>query len=544
MMAFLGNNDFYSFDTDKLTWKQIKTCDIPPLPRDRHVAVVFNRSIFIFGGYDGFNRVNDFYEYNVDSNSWQEVIFGGREGPPTPRHSHSAVVYEDNMYVFGGYDGNYKNDFYKFNFTKNQWTKIKHNDIDTWPSARYRTSCTVVDNKMYMFGGHDGQQQLNDFYFYDFKKKKWSLIKYPKSFEPSPRDSHILVHSEDSIFLFGGSSGWAKSDFYQFRISEEQWQPIKNEGGAKPSCRFCHVGAVVNDKLYIFGGYDGKIRLNDFYFFVISKECDRPNKSMLKFVNNQQFSDVELEFPEEESCDKKRIYAHRIILAKYPYFEKLIDDLCGYEESTEEVKLVEEFPEDWSKNQAPLVQKRIIEWASSFADLGSEKIYSPEEEKEKVSDELESSKDDIEFTEENYTDRLSQEVLPIEDFLSDEEDVDLPLKIKMEEISYDTCLTIMKYIYTDHCEVSLENSMNLFQAAEIFQISKLKDLCERKISSSIDLSNVSQILVQAHMTNSWNLKEMALSFIIEKFDEVSKSEGFLQMVSKYPELTVEVLKRR
>jgi len=170
------------------------------------VSVVYNRSIYIFGGYDGFNRVNDFYEYNVDTESWQEVIFCGKEGPPTPRHSHSAVVYEDCMYVFGGYDGSYKNDFYKFNFTKNQWSRIKPID-EIWPTPRYRTSCTVVDEKMYMFGGHDGQQQLNDFYYYNFMKRKWNLINYSKSFEPSPRDSHILTHSDNSILLFGGSSG-------------------------------------------------------------------------------------------------------------------------------------------------------------------------------------------------------------------------------------------------------------------------------------------------------------------------------------------------
>ena len=336
---------------------------IPPLPRDRHVAVVYNRSIYIFGGYDGFNRINDFYEYNVDSGSWQEVIFGGKEGPPTPRHSHSAVVYEDSLYVFGGYDGNYKNDFYRFNFTKNQWNRIKSND-EIWPTPRYRTSWTVIEDKMYMFGGHDGQQQLNDFYYYNFKKMKWNLINYSKTFEPSPRDSHILAHSDDSILLFGGSSGWAKSDFYQFKINEGEWKLIKHDDGVKPSWRFCHVGSVVNDRLYIFGGYDGKIRLNDFYFFAISKEKDITLSSMLKFVNNQQYSDVILEFSEEETTDKKVsssfssqfdsklkikesnnstsatpiriIYAHRLLLSKCAYFEKLIDEMWGYEETIDE----------------------------------------------------------------------------------------------------------------------------------------------------------------------------------------------------------------
>lgn len=40
--------------------------------------VVHNRSIFIFGGYDGFNRVNDFFEYNIDDNSWEEVVNFGK----------------------------------------------------------------------------------------------------------------------------------------------------------------------------------------------------------------------------------------------------------------------------------------------------------------------------------------------------------------------------------------------------------------------------------------------------------------------------------
>jgi len=77
---------------------------------------------------------------------------------PTPRHSHSAVVYEDSMYVFGGYDGHYRNDFYRFNFTTHQWTQIhlKQSGNGVWPKSRYRTSTTVYKDMMFLFGGHDG----------------------------------------------------------------------------------------------------------------------------------------------------------------------------------------------------------------------------------------------------------------------------------------------------------------------------------------------------------------------------------------------------
>jgi len=50
---------------------------MPPYPRERHVAVVHDRSVFIFGGYDGVNKLNDFYEFNIDNNTWSEVIYSG-----------------------------------------------------------------------------------------------------------------------------------------------------------------------------------------------------------------------------------------------------------------------------------------------------------------------------------------------------------------------------------------------------------------------------------------------------------------------------------
>lgn len=129
---------------------------MPPSPWDWHISVVHSRSIYIFGGYDGFNWVNDFFEYNIDYNSWQEVLCSNEfEQPPTPRHSHSAVVYEDSIYIFGGYDGHYKNDFHCFNLVKNFWSVIKEVG-GKLPTPWYRTSCCVVGDSMFLFGGHDG----------------------------------------------------------------------------------------------------------------------------------------------------------------------------------------------------------------------------------------------------------------------------------------------------------------------------------------------------------------------------------------------------
>ncbi|KAF4702488.1 Leucine-zipper-like transcriptional regulator 1, partial [Perkinsus olseni] len=41
-----------------------------PSARDRHVAVAYRGNIYIFGGYDGSTRVNDFWLYDTQAQSW------------------------------------------------------------------------------------------------------------------------------------------------------------------------------------------------------------------------------------------------------------------------------------------------------------------------------------------------------------------------------------------------------------------------------------------------------------------------------------------
>lgn len=63
-------NDFYRFNFKTRLWSRIEADghNPPPSPRDRHVAVVYENSFFVFGGFDGNSRVNDFYEYSFDTN--------------------------------------------------------------------------------------------------------------------------------------------------------------------------------------------------------------------------------------------------------------------------------------------------------------------------------------------------------------------------------------------------------------------------------------------------------------------------------------------
>lgn len=104
-------NTFHSYSFTDKRWSAVlpsANSAPPPSPRDRHVAVAFGSSVYIQGGFDGVARVSDFWGFNCSTMTWTQIhALHGR--PPSPRHSHSAVVYRDSMYIGFGYDGSYKN---------------------------------------------------------------------------------------------------------------------------------------------------------------------------------------------------------------------------------------------------------------------------------------------------------------------------------------------------------------------------------------------------------------------------------------------------
>jgi N-acetylneuraminic acid mutarotase len=89
-----------------------------------------------------FLLATDMYSYDLINNVWRLVPMTG--SPPTPRHSHSAVVYEDSMFVFGGYDGNYRNDFHALHLPTMTWTQVVATSIAVELLIIHYLSCFLV----------------------------------------------------------------------------------------------------------------------------------------------------------------------------------------------------------------------------------------------------------------------------------------------------------------------------------------------------------------------------------------------------------------
>lgn len=80
---------------------------------------LYDGSIYVFGGYDGKTRYGDLFKCSIRSKTfkWKRIIGDG--AVPLNRFGHTAVVFEHSMYLFGGWNGHdTMDDIFQYSFGK------------------------------------------------------------------------------------------------------------------------------------------------------------------------------------------------------------------------------------------------------------------------------------------------------------------------------------------------------------------------------------------------------------------------------------------
>lgn len=224
-------NDLYEFQFKTHTWNRLDVVDNVPGARYYHSAIMFNDNMYIFGGYGYVNN----YGYGAASTmkgsccgDLHEFDFKTRswkqiaysENSPK-RYGHSAAVYLNSMFIFAGRDKYFRRcrDLYEFNFETHHWRKI--NDSGVLPSRRSFHTAAVIGNSLFIFGGTDSQL-CNKLFRFDFVREKWELVNVKGTIPPG-RMSHTLVAHRNDLVLFGGfggSTGTFLNDLYIYKVGE------------------------------------------------------------------------------------------------------------------------------------------------------------------------------------------------------------------------------------------------------------------------------------------------------------------------------------
>ena len=92
--------------------------------------------MIIFGGRDGRSHFGDLFSFHFRDSTWQKVETTG--ALVKRRYRHSAVVYGNYMYLFGGESGGEGaieyGDFFEFDILNKCWREVQA--VGSKPSAR------------------------------------------------------------------------------------------------------------------------------------------------------------------------------------------------------------------------------------------------------------------------------------------------------------------------------------------------------------------------------------------------------------------------
>ncbi|KAF8246628.1 galactose oxidase [Wilcoxina mikolae CBS 423.85] len=279
-------NVLHVFDADSMSWSKPHVYgEVPPPLRAMTCTAVRNKLV-IFGGGDGPTYYNDIYVFDTTTSRYtRPPTTGGPE--PCRRRAHTACLYKNGIYVFGGGDGvRALNDVWRLDvadLSKPSWKVVSsatppaprsaansnsNTAVDQIkPSARGYHTANMVGSKLIIFGGSDGDECFKDVWVFDVETTLWRCVEIKKSFS---RLSHSATVIGSYLFVVGGHDGVEySSEVLLLNLVTMQWDRRKVYG-MPPSGRGYHCAVLYDSRLFIIGGFDGHRVFNDTYILELA----------------------------------------------------------------------------------------------------------------------------------------------------------------------------------------------------------------------------------------------------------------------------------
>jgi N-acetylneuraminic acid mutarotase len=256
-------------------WYKAPTHGLEHKPLRAHTCTLVGSNIYVFGGCDLTTCFNAMHVFDADSMSWSKPQVYGKIPPPLRAMTCTAV--RNKLVIFGGGDGpTYYNDVYVFDTTTLKYTRPEIVGGQKPCPRRAHTAC-LYKNGIYVFGGGDGVRALNDVWrldVTDLNKPSWKLIS-PASvsssaastrsnatssnavdrIKPHARGYHTANMVGSKLIVYGGSDGDdCFKDVWVFDVETALWRMVDIK---KSFSRLSHSATVIGSYLFVVGGHDG-----------------------------------------------------------------------------------------------------------------------------------------------------------------------------------------------------------------------------------------------------------------------------------------------
>jgi hypothetical protein len=363
----------------------------------------------------------------------------------------------------------------------------------------------VIDS-VASFADHDFYLNRSDLLEFDFNLSKWSMVPAAGR-RPRARYRATAVVHKNQMLLFGGHDGTRHlSDTHIFDFETRIWTALVTDG-IPPIPRDSHVSVVWNASMYIFGGSSGSA-MNDLHELQLPSKPSSPAKW-------RQVKSSSVDQPGHRFCHVAAVYLDAMyIFGGYDGSERL-NDFIRFDFAAHDLSF-EVPPSTLISDMRNLVDDDTMSDITFIVE--DQPVYAHK----------------LILTRSSYFRAL---------FLGDMRESRLAT-IRIEQVRHPVFLSILEYLYTDNLRINLDSAMELFEAADLFCIPRLKTMCEKRMLQSITVENAATIFHAADMHTANSLRRKALKYLLSHFEEVSKTESFEEMGRSNMELVFEVLRNR
>ncbi|CAL1520081.1 kelch repeat-containing protein [Chitinophaga sp. MM2321] len=262
--------DFWVYDVDLNQWTQ--KAAFPGAGRNGAVGIAMAGKGYIGTGYDGLNKLNDFYQYDPAANSWQrKADFAG-----SARYGAVSFALKDKGFITTGYDGNWLKDNWKYDPTTDSWAQAP--SLNT--GKRTDASSFVIGNRAYVVMGTANSTFISDFYAYDGDTDNWVQLRAIDNLsDDSYDDSYNFKGSSAAAFamkgkgyIVSGTTGGLTSAVWEYTPGSDTWvQKTDFEGAARTGA----VGFSVKDRGFVVLGTSSSQAFDNMFEFDPTAEYNK-----------------------------------------------------------------------------------------------------------------------------------------------------------------------------------------------------------------------------------------------------------------------------
>jgi N-acetylneuraminic acid mutarotase len=262
--------DFWVYDADLNQWTQ--KAPFLGSARNGAVGIAIGSKGYVGTGYDGRDKLKDFYEYDPAGNSWtRKADFLG-----SARYGAVAFSLKDQGYIATGYDGNWLKDNWAYNPATDSWEQAQ----SLTSGKRTDASVFVINNRAYLCMGTANSSFISDFYMFDGDSKSWTQLNAIDNVSDSSFDDSYNFKGSGAAsfamngkgYIVSGTKGSLSAAVWEYEPTTDRWtQKTDFEGAARTGAN----GFSVKNRGFVVLGVSNNMPLDDMREFLPNDEYNK-----------------------------------------------------------------------------------------------------------------------------------------------------------------------------------------------------------------------------------------------------------------------------